>query len=182
MRDSKDEKSASVFVSVKPEYIIAATPPAYPGERLELYRNSDISPNGSLYIETPYRPGEILRQPALMYSEPDKFTLLLRKTDASGHALSPATLANTAIFANNVADYAEARTLITKFEERAERIRRAHENEALQASFWRTSRPQALTDIDERIAAHNREFAATPDDEGSEPKPKQPPPSRYPRR
>lgn len=161
MIDSKDDKSASVFVAVKPEYIIAATPPAYPGERLELYRNSDISPNGSLYTETPYRPGEILRQPTLIDQDSSKFTLLLRKTDESGHSLFPANLANTAIYANSVSDYAEAKTLMTKFEERAERIRRAHENEALQASFRKWSRPQALTDIDERIAAHNLQFAAS---------------------
>jgi hypothetical protein len=182
MDNSKKGKPASVLVSVKPEYIIAATPPAYPGHRLELYRNSDISPNGSLYIETPYRPGEILRQPTLMYSDPAKFTLLLRKTDASGHALSPATLDNTSFYHNSVRDYAEARKLMAEFEDHAESIRCAHEDEALQAKFWNSSAQQqrALMDIDERIAAHNRQFAANPDDQ--EPEPKRPSPPRAPRR
>jgi len=182
MDNSKTGKAASVLVSVKPEYIIAATPPAYPGERLELYRNSDISPDGSLYIETPYRPGEILRQPTLMYSDPDKFTLLLRKTDASGHALSPATLDNTAFYHNNVTDYAEARKLMADFEEHAGKMRRAHENEALQAKFWSTSAPpqQPLMDIDAQIAEHNRQFETSLEDEGS--KPVQSAPHRGPRR
>lgn len=182
MGNSKQGKPASVLVSVKPEYIIAATLPAYPGHRLELYRNSDISPNGSLYIETPYRPGEILRQPTLMYSDPAKYTLLLRMTDASGRVMLPATLDNTGFYRSNVQDYAEARKVMADFEEHAASVKRAHEDEALQAKFWNRSAPpqQPLMDIDERIAAHNRQFAANPDDQ--EPEPKQPPPPRAPRR
>lgn len=151
MGDSTNDKSASVYVSVKPEHIVAATVPVYPGEKLELYRNSDISPNGSLYIETPHYSGGILRQPTLMYSDPDKFTMLLRKTDASGRVLLPATMDNTAVYCTNVKDYAEAASLMAKFEEHANRIKRAHENKALQASFSETNKEASDVGVDQQI-------------------------------
>jgi len=129
MGDSTRNRPVSRYVSVKPEYIVAATPPVYPNQKLELYRNSDIAPNGSLYIETPHPEG-ILRQPTLQEVDPDKFILLLRKTDAAGHALYPATLDNTSVHCTEVKDYAEAKALMTAFEEHAEMIRRIHERSA----------------------------------------------------
>jgi hypothetical protein len=139
MGDSTFGKSASVYVSVKPEHIVAATMPVYRNEKLELYKNSDIAPNGCLYIETPHGD-TILRQPTLQEANPDQYTLFLRKTDATGHVLLPATRDNTAVYMTGVRDYAEAKSLMAKFEDHAERIRRAHENEALQASFFEANK------------------------------------------
>ena len=196
MGDSKKDRPVSTYISVKPEYIVAATPPVYRDQKLELYRNSDIAPDGCLYIDTPH-PGGTLRQPTIQQANPEAFMLLLRKTDDSGRVLNPATRDNTAVYCSYVRDYAEARRLMRYFEEHMELVRRAHEDEALQAKFWNRSAPppQPLMDVDERIdenqppalmdiyariAEHNRQFAAARDDEGS--KPKQAPPPGTPKR
>jgi len=140
MDHNTKDKPVSTYISVKPEYIIAATPPVYRDEKLELYRNSDIAPNGALYIETPgIEAGTIIRRPVLLEASPDKFILLLRKTDASGHALSPATRDNTRVYLAYVQDYAEARALMTHFEEHAEKLRQIHQRNAVRESLSRAS-------------------------------------------
>lgn len=181
MSENRVNNPVSTYISVKPELIVAATPPVYRDQKLELYRNSDIAPDGCLYIDTPY-PSGILRQPTLQQADPHAFMLLLRNTDASGHVMNPATRDNTAVYCSYVRDYADARARMADFEEHTEKIRRAHENQALQASFHSTGKMSSLSlmDIDERIAAHNRQFAANPDDERSKPRPKPPlPPRRW---
>jgi hypothetical protein len=134
MGESADDKPVSTYIAVKPEYIVAATVPVYRNEKLELYKNSDIAPDGCLYIDTPH-PRGILRQPTMQDLNLDQYTLFLRKTDATGRVLLPATRDNTAAYATNVRDLTEARTLMAGFEEHSEKLRQIHQREAARASF-----------------------------------------------
>jgi hypothetical protein len=116
MGDSTDDKPVSRYPSVRPEHILAVTAHTRRNELLELYRNSDIAPGGSLILETTH-PDRILRQPVLLEAKPEQYTLLLRKVDASGKTLAPATWDNTTVYLTGIKDHAEAMSTMAQFEE-----------------------------------------------------------------